>query len=746
MVRQRSKVLAQKILVRDWRVVLVAPAEHFFPPVAQLNELISATVTRKISILLPDTQQARDWANAVELDVHFCLPADNDDKSRWSRALQFRACESELLVYLLGGTRAPHHWDARLVASHQRSGEDTVVSPLGVRHPFLSAFSDASHTPGLDVDDVDQWVNDYSVGRESSIPVVSPSCFLMPPSIRVSVSVSRDEELSTAIRAAGGETVLCTQLYLDDSEVVPEIVVQSLASAYREAFQYRSPLTPMRHALTELSARGEAPAQLLKCLPVQLHVGHSWGGGLARWMEDYTAADDLHHSLVLRSLGDLSAFGQSIGLFAGADTIRPIKTWVLMEPILSVHVGNLEYREILNEVIEDYGVESLVVSSLIGHSLDLLRTALPTTIVLHEFFPFCPALYATFESPCRSCDHVRLTECLQSNPRNDFFKHEESSHWIIVRNAFAQLLTESAFTVIAPDQSVVDRYIELEPRLAQRELHVVPHGLNAEFADALCAVRSIGPHAGRDRLQLVILGRLTQEKGGQLLEAMLPEVGKIADVFLLGTGESGAQFEGALGVQVVRSYDSRELPRLLADIQPDIGLLLSTVPETFSYTLSELWAAGIPVLATRLGAFATRINDGYTGWLVEPTADAVLSKLQTLQGDRQVINAIAAKLRETNPPSAAEMVARYTNILPLRDDTPLTRYHLPRRSYRSPYAEAAETASAPLLVNPQLSYRAVLSEFLLYSASKAEHSPKLRWRVGSFVARALRFLAQRAHP
>ena len=46
-----------------------------------------------------------------------------------------------------------------------------------------------------------------------------------------------------------------------------------------------------------------------------------------------------------------------------------------------------------------------------------------------------------------------------------------------------------------------------------------------------------------------------------------------------------------------------------------LAMSVSIVPETFSYTLSELWAAGIPVLATRLGAFGDRIVDGENGWL-----------------------------------------------------------------------------------------------------------------------------------
>lgn len=739
-------MIADRRLASEWRVVLVVPAHNALPSTAQLDALIDTTLTRHISIVLPDTGQARDWAQGlvsdVELDVQCVLPAEIHDGGLWSQVLRCQKFSDELLIYVLAGSRVPIHWDARLVAAHQRSGEQAVVSPMGVRHPFLSAFTTASHTPGLIADAVDQWLNDYSDGRELPVPVVSPSCFLISTALAELLYVDSDELLAAAVRAVGGETVMSTQLYVDDSRAVPQVVVEQTPVAYREAFQEQSMLGGLRHALTELSSRGEIPGQLRGCLPVQLHVGHSWGGGLARWMEDYTVADNAHHHLILRSIGDLGGFGRSIGLYAGAQSPNPIRVWKFSEPVLSIHGGNLEYRAILGDIIAQYRVESIVVSSLIGHSLDLLRTGLPTTLVLHEFFPFCPALYATFDSPCRSCDAERLTQCMQHNPKNEFFKHEPVAHWLNIREAFLNLLLERKPTLVAPNQSVVDRYTELEPRLKSLPLHVVPHGLDPVLSRALSAVRSGRVDRVRDRLQLVMLGRLTREKGGELLLSMLPALRDIADIYLLGTGESGGAFEGVPGVEVVRSYSREELPGLLARVQPDVGLLLSTVPETFSYTLSELWAAGIPVVATRLGAFEERVEEGVTGWLADPVAGQLLARLQQLQVDRSVLRRASQALQQVLPASAADMVESYHQILPQSEGIPLQRYYRPRASYMNPYAMESAATAPQLIVDPQMSYRMALADFLQYSATKVGNSPKVNRSLGDYCARVLRYVAR----
>ncbi len=74
---------------------------------------------------------------------------------------------------------------------------------------------------------------------------------------------------------------------------------------------------------------------------MQLHVGHSWGGGLSRWMEDYIHANSSYHQLVLRSVGELTAFGQVISLYASPDSQEPLRSWTLGEPILSISQGSL---------------------------------------------------------------------------------------------------------------------------------------------------------------------------------------------------------------------------------------------------------------------------------------------------------------------------------------------------------------------------------------------------------------------
>ncbi|MDD5404524.1 MAG: glycosyltransferase [Sulfuricella sp.] len=189
---------------------------------------------------------------------------------------------------------------------------------------------------------------------------------------------------------------------------------------------------------------------------------------------------------------------------------------------------------------------------------------------------------------------------------------------------------------------------------------IIAHGHASDFHPP-----SPGKHATHARLRVLVLGQLSASKGFALLLAVIDEIVSSAEVFLLGCGELGEYFRGRENVHIVSRYEVNELPGLVADIAPDIGLLLSIWPETFSYTLSELMQLGVPVLATNVGGFADRIKQDITGFLTEPDAAILRAKLCWLNNNRDSILRVRSNLLALNPKTPAEMVAEYHRFLPL---------------------------------------------------------------------------------
>jgi hypothetical protein len=163
--------------------------------------------------------------------------------------------------------------------------------------------------------------------------------------------------------------------------------------------------------------------------PVQLHVIHDLGGGIARWCRDYCQADEQRINLILKPYSQSHAMAEGLMLFAGIEAAEPLGFWRFASPIPATVDSHPEYREALAAIVRDYAVDAILVSSLIGHSLDVLDTGLPTVLIQHDFYPWCPAIHSYFQEVCQTCDAERLTRCAGCNsdfhPAHRFFSVEQ---------------------------------------------------------------------------------------------------------------------------------------------------------------------------------------------------------------------------------------------------------------------------------------------------------------------------------
>jgi len=92
-------------------------------------------------------------------------------------------------------------------------------------------------------------------------------------------------------------------------------------------------------------------------------------------------------------------------------------------------------------------------------------------------------------------------------------------------------------------------------------------------------------------------------------------------------------------------YDPRDLPDLLSHYRVSLVLYPSAGPETFSYTLSEAWAAGRPALVPPIGALPERVSPTAAGWVLDESE---------WRDERRMLDRIEALLA----PSRADDLAR----------------------------------------------------------------------------------------
>ncbi|MBI4450114.1 glycosyltransferase family 4 protein [Candidatus Uhrbacteria bacterium] len=145
----------------------------------------------------------------------------------------------------------------------------------------------------------------------------------------------------------------------------------------------------------------------------------------------------------------------------------------------------------------------------------------------------------------------------------------------------------------------------------------------------------------------VFVGRLSTEKGiKDFVEAArrLPAI----PFTVIGSGP--------LDAMIHDSYSMIPNLRWLGALQPDeaqeriaaaaVVVVPSIVPEIAPYVILEAMAAGVPVVASRIGGIPELVREGETGFLVPPRDPAALAKtIEMVYGDGMLRKRLGTRAR-----------------------------------------------------------------------------------------------------
>ncbi len=156
----------------------------------------------------------------------------------------------------------------------------------------------------------------------------------------------------------------------------------------------------------------------------------------------------------------------------------------------------------------------------------------------------------------------------------------------------------------------------------------------------------LGEPARRQRALIVAVGRLKAPKD---FVSLVRALGRLApdsfEAVIVGDGPDRARLEdeiGHLGLagRVRLAGERRDVAELLADA--DV-FALSSSSEGMPVSVLEAMAAGLPVVASRVGGVPEQVVDGETGLLVEPGDPEDLAEaLARLVGDRELRGRLGA--------------------------------------------------------------------------------------------------------
>lgn len=289
-----------------------------------------------------------------------------------------------------------------------------------------------------------------------------------------------------------------------------------------------------------------------------------------------------------------------------------------------------EYKKVIRDILIGFKIDLVHVHHTLGHTLDIFYEALkykiPVAITLHDFYYLCPTLNL-LDVNLKYCkgtlDEERCLNCLHSKLGST---EKSLKEW---RNEIQKILI-SVSRIFVPNQTVKEIYCEYYNKINQK-ISVIEHGV--VFQKSAYKPK----FDGKEALNIAFIGNLNPHKGSIIVQDLILEntdtsikwhiFGWIGDTMLSQLNRDDLQKHG--------SYARNELVDLLSTHKIHLICILSILPETYCYTLTESIIAGIPVLVTDLGALGERVQASGTGWIVnyEAPATQILNKINTIKED-----------------------------------------------------------------------------------------------------------------
>ena len=337
----------------------------------------------------------------------------------------------------------------------------------------------------------------------------------------------------------------------------------------------------------------------------------------------------------------------------------------------SFHIGAIpEYfvyrskklNELFNNLLIAFRINLVHVHHTMGLTLELYYSAkkmnIPVYTTLHDYYFICPTLRLLDENN-KSCiginDTERCSKCLKK-----YLNIDVRLNFVEKWRAEYKKVLEISEKIFIPSKSATKIVLQYYPEVKDK-IQIISHGINPH----LFYKNSCKEPYNHKQLHIAFVGGISEVKGSALIYKIITQNKNLFEWFIFG-GIGSVELYQLKQENLTKTgwYKKEELKALLQQYEIDIVCLLSIVEETYCYTLSEVVACGVPVIATDIGALGERVKEMGCGWLVSPeiTANDFSVLLKYIQNNSLVYEEKWKTVRKLKIRTNAQMAEEYRHI------------------------------------------------------------------------------------
>jgi len=356
-------------------------------------------------------------------------------------------------------------------------------------------------------------------------------------------------------------------------------------------FVAADPLAPARRRLDAVRWRRSIPDTAAVVL-----VSHDQGGGVERHLAVRCAAllAEGRRPIVLRPGPDRAAV-VSDGLSNDFPNLRfamPGEAAALARFLSRQRPAWMEFHHLL-----DHHPGLMTLPALLG---------VPYRVTVHDYAWFCPRV-TLLGGARRYCGEPAVAGCEACVTAHGSALEEDIP--VAALRVRAAGFLRGAQHLDAPSTDTAARMRRQFPGLA---ISVVPH----EPEPSPAPVRQRRPG---QLVKVCVVGGIGAAKGYDVLLAAAADAAERnlpLDFTVVGLTDDDQRLMATGRAFVTGPYAAHEAVELIDAQQADLAFVPTIVPETWCFSLSEAWRAGLDVLAFDIGAQAERIRRTGRGWVV----------------------------------------------------------------------------------------------------------------------------------
>ena len=314
---------------------------------------------------------------------------------------------------------------------------------------------------------------------------------------------------------------------------------------------------------------------------------------------------------------------------------------------------NSEYRKMVEKIIKGLRIDTLHIHHLIGHCMDIVDVAkennVYSIITLHDLYSLCPTINMLYKME-EYCEPIENKDCKSCLKYKTAFNNDIIKTWQNDWNEFLLKFDK----VIVPSKNTKEI---ISKHFKDIKIAAIEHGVDIERKT----------HESRENrpFNIAFVGVMAKHKGALILEE-LSKSNKNSNVVyhLFGKSEYKSLEVSKNNYIYHGKYNRSDIVDLLHDNKIDLVCSFSIWPETYSYTLTECVAAGIPVLTFDIGAGKDRILENDMGYVIPYTKDVsvIQNKIESIIKDEKEYNKIIENISNYKIKTIDQMIKEYIKI------------------------------------------------------------------------------------